>query len=128
LHGVLFDLPTVVAGTTSLRNGAVAERRNISAETFFKQFPRERTRLMRVVVHDWNDEDALKILKNCPRAIPANGKLLLIESVLKNSNQPDLGKFNDLIMLVMAPGGRERTEAEFTELLRKAAASAAWIN
>jgi O-methyltransferase domain len=75
---------------------------------------------MRVVIHDWNDEDASKILKNCRRAIPAQGKLLLVESVLKPPNEPDLGRFNDLIMLVVAPGGKERTEADFTDLLRKA--------
>ena len=75
---------------------------------------------MRVVIHDWNDEDALKILKNCRRSILADGKLLLVESVLKPANEPDPGRFNDLIMLAVAPGGRERTEAEFTDLLRKA--------
>jgi hypothetical protein len=62
----------------------------------------------------------LKILKNCRRAIPAHGKLLLVESVLKPPNQPDPGRFNDLTMLVVAPGGHERTETEFTELLRDA--------
>jgi hypothetical protein len=50
---------------------------------------------MRVVLHDWNDEDVVKILKPCRRAIPVHGKLLLVESVLKPSNQPDPGRFND---------------------------------
>lgn len=76
--------------------------------------------LMRVVLHDWNDEDALRILKTCRRAIPARGKLLIIDSVLKPSNEPDPGRFNDMAMLAVAPGGRERTEVEFTNLLRKA--------
>ena len=49
---------------------------------------------MRVVLHDWNDEDVVKILKTCRRAIPVHGKLLLVESVLKPSNQPDPGSFN----------------------------------
>ena len=68
---------------------------------------------MRVVIHDWNDEDALKILKNCRAAVRPDGKLLLIESVLGHINQPDPARFNDLFMLALAPGGRERTEAEF---------------
>jgi hypothetical protein len=54
---------------------------------------------MRVVIHDWNDEDALRILRNCRRAIRTQGKLLMIESVLKPSNEPDLARFNDLTML-----------------------------
>ena len=66
---------------------------------------------MSVVIHDWNDEDALKILRNCRRLIATHGKLVLVESILKTR----CGRFNDLTMLVLARGGRKRTEAEFTE-------------
>ena len=62
----------------------------------------------------------MKILKTCRRAIPVHCKLLLVESVLKPSNQPDPGRFNDITMLAMAPGGRERTEVEFNDLLQQA--------
>jgi hypothetical protein len=121
LRGVLFDLPSVVAGAASLRSGSIAERCEIVGGDFFQAVPGGADAyLMRVVIHDWNDEDALKILKNCRRAVPAHGKLLLVESVLKPPNQPDPGRFNDLTMLVVAPGGRERSETEFTELLREA--------
>jgi hypothetical protein len=121
LRGVLFDLPAVVAGATSLRHESIAGRCEIIGGDFFQAVPEGADAyLMRVVIHDWNDEDALKILKNCRRAIPAHGKLLLVESVLKPPNQPDPGRFNDLTMLVVAPGGHERTETEFTELLRDA--------
>ncbi len=122
LRGVLFDLPSVVLGAASLRGGSIAERCKIIGGDFFQAVPEGADAyMMRVVIHDWNDEDALKILENCRRAIPAHGQLLLIESVLKPPNQPDPGRFNDLTMLVVAPGGRERTEAEFSELLREAA-------
>jgi len=121
LRGVLFDLPPVVAGAAALRSGAMTGRCEIVGGDFFQTVPEGADAyLMRVVIHDWNDEDALKILKNCRRAVPTHGKLLLIESVLKPSNQPDPGRFNDLTMLVLAPGGRERTESEFAELLRQA--------
>jgi hypothetical protein len=121
VSGVLFDLPSVVAGGASLRTGSIAGRCEIVGGDFFQGVPEGADAyLMRVVIHDWNDEDALKILKNCRRAIPAHGKLLLVESVLKPANQPDPGRFNDLVMLVVAPGGRERTETEFADLLRKA--------
>jgi hypothetical protein len=121
LRGVLFDLPSVVAGAESLGSGPIAERCEIVGGDFFQEIPEGADAyLMRVVIHDWNDQDALKILKNCRRAIPEHGKLLLVESVLRPPNQPDPGRFNDLTMLVMAPGGRERTEAEFTQLLSEA--------
>jgi O-methyltransferase domain/Dimerisation domain len=119
-RGVLFDLPSVVKGADSLRTGSLAARCEIVGGDMFQSIPEGADAyLMRVVLHDWNDEDAMKILKNCRRAIPAHGKLLLVESVLNPSNQPDPGRFNDIAMLVLG-GGRERTEVEFRDLLRKA--------
>ena len=121
LRGMLFDMPSVVANAIALKTGSMAGRCEVIGGDFFKSVPEGADGyLMRVVIHDWNDDDALKILKSCRRAIRPDGKLLLIESVLKPANQPDLSRFNDLIMLALTPGGRERTEAEFNELLRKA--------
>ena len=121
LRGVLFDQPSVVAGATPLLAGSIAPRCEVIGGDFFQTVPAGADGyLMRVVIHDWNDDDALKILRNCRHAIRDNGRLLLVESVLKPPNQPDPGRFNDLTMLVVAPGGRERTDAEFRELLRSA--------
>jgi hypothetical protein len=121
LRGVLFDLPSVVKGADSLRSESLAARCEIVGGDVFQNVPEGADAyLMRVVLHDWNDEDAVKILKTCRRAIPAHGKLLLVETVLKRSNEPDPGRFNDLTMLTIAPGGRERTEVEFKELLHHA--------
>jgi hypothetical protein len=74
---------------------------------------------MKHVIHDWNDEDALKILRICRRAMDPGGMLLLIEWVLKPSNEVDIGKLLDLNMLVNL-GGLNRTEPEFQSLLRQA--------
>jgi hypothetical protein len=121
LRGVLFDLPSVVKGADSLRSESLAARCEIVGGDVFQNVPEGADAyLMRVVLHDWNDEDAVKILKTCRRAIPAHGKLLLVETVLKRSNEPDPGRFNDLTMLTLAPGSRERTEVEFKELLHHA--------
>src|SRR5262249_13244216 len=110
LHGVLFDLPSVVAAG-SLAAGALGERVEVTGGDFFKPVPPEGDcYLMRVVIHDWNDDDALKILKNCRAAIRPEGTLLLVESVLKPQSQPDFTRFNDLIMLMVSPGGKERTQ------------------
>ena len=74
---------------------------------------------MKHVIHDWNDEDALKILRSCRRAMASCSTLLLIEWVLKPSNQPDIGKLLDLNMLVNL-GGLNRTETESQSLLHEA--------
>lgn len=71
---------------------------------------------MKHIIHDWDDEKAIAILQNCHRAMPDNGKLLVVEHVIPPGNEPSVGKFLDLEMLVMTSGGRERTAAEFDQL------------
>ncbi len=120
LRGVLADLPTVVAGATALRTGAIADRCEIVGIDFFKAVPEGADAyVMKGIIHDWDDEAAVRILKNCRRAIRDDGKLLMMEHVLEPANQPDpnLGRFIDLSMLIVVTG-RERSEAEFAGLLR----------
>jgi hypothetical protein len=120
LRGVLADQPSVVAGATALRNGSVADRCEITGVDFFTSVPEGADAyILKLIIHDWDDEAALGILRSCRRAVRRDGTLLIIDSVLKPSNQPDLGKFRDLNMLVVS-GGRERTEAEFATLLGQA--------
>ena len=68
------------------------------------------------VLHDWDDDQAIKILKNCRQAMPKTSKLLLLEMVVPSTDAADFSKLLDLNMLVMN-GGRERTSAEFSALL-----------
>jgi O-methyltransferase domain/Dimerisation domain len=117
-RGMLADQPAVVAGATVLRTGTMADRCEIAGVDFFKQVPEGGDAyIMKWVLHDWSDADALKILRTCRRAIQPDGTLLIVDAVLKASNVPDPRKLMDLNMLVMAPGGREWTEAEFRALL-----------
>ncbi len=121
LRGVLADRPAVVAGAEALRTGEMADRCEFTGVDFFSSVPGGADAyIMRWIIHDWNDEDSLKILRNCRTAIRRDGTLLIVDSVLKPPNEPDPGKLMDLNMLVLAPGGRERTEAEFAALLRQA--------
>src|SRR5262249_54326534 len=71
------------------------------------------------VLHDWEDDDAIAILRSVRRAIPPHGKLLVIETIVPEDNKPHFGKILDLVMLVIV-GGRERTEQEYRGLLTRA--------
>src|SRR5262245_8827001 len=118
MRGVLFDLPHVIAEAGPLLDAAgVRDRCEISTGDFFRSVPEGGDAyVMKWIIHDWDDEKSTAILKNINRAMNKKGKLLLIEMVVLEGNQPDLSKFLDLNMLVMT-GGRERTEAEFKSLL-----------
>jgi hypothetical protein len=79
------------------------------------------TYILRSVIHDWDDAQAVAILKNCHRAMQGQGKLLLVERVMpEQAAQAPQVVLADLEMLVMTPGGRARTEAEFRGLFAAA--------
>jgi hypothetical protein len=67
------------------------------------------------IIHDWDDDRAIAILKNCHRVMAENSRLLVVEAVIPRGNTPSFHKFMDLNMLMMT-GGRERTEAEYRAL------------
>lgn len=121
MRGVLFDLPHVVAGAKDLLNAAgVADRCEIVGGDAFKSVPSGGDAyILKFITHGWDDERAIKILRNCHRAMAEGGKLLLVELVIPPGNSPHHGKFGDFHMLVGSEG-RERTEAEFGALLEKA--------
>jgi hypothetical protein len=120
IRGTLFDQPQVVAGAKAvLVEGGVIDRCNVVGGSFFETVPEGADAyLMRVVIHDWEDDAAFAILKVCRRAMVENAKLLLIERLIAPPNEMPAAKFADLNMLV-SPGGRERTREQFSELLTK---------
>ncbi|MES2791140.1 MAG: methyltransferase [Planctomycetota bacterium] len=121
LRGMLFDLPGVIArATPNFAAAGVLERTQLVSGSFFETIPPGADAyMMRHIIHDWNDEQCLTILKNIHRALPATGRLLVTESVIPAGNDPFFGKLLDLNMLVI-PGGQERTAAEYEALLAKA--------
>ena len=68
------------------------------------------------VIHDWDDDRCLEILRNCRQAMDPNGRLLLVEMVIPPGDDPHPGKMLDMVMLSL-PGGMERSEQEYRELL-----------
>jgi len=119
LRGVLHDLPSVVVGASALRQEPISQRCEIIGGDFFKGVPGGADAYMlKGIIHDWNDEAALTILKNCRRAIHPDGTLLLVETVLSPSADPARAMM-DMLMMVLTRG-RERTESEFRSLLQQA--------
>jgi len=75
--------------------------------------------ILKFILVDWKDAEALQILQNCRRAIIQDGNLLIIEMTIPDTNEPSPGQLFDLNMLVMT-GGQERTQSEYGALLGKA--------
>jgi hypothetical protein len=121
VRGVLYDLPHVVRDAPTLLNArGVGERVTIQGGSFFDSVPSGGDAyLLSHIIHDWSEEQCLIILGKCRDAMPPDGRLLLVEFVLPPGDAPHPGKMLDLVMLTVA-GGQERTEEEYSSLLRKA--------
>jgi hypothetical protein len=114
VRGVLFDQPHVVAGAE------VGERCDVVAGSFFDAVPEGGDAYMlKSIIHDWEDAEAVAILRVCRRAMRPGSALLVIERELGDPNELPQAKFSDLNMLV-APGGRERSEEEYAALFAAA--------
>ena len=121
LRGVLFDIEPVVAGAeTILEREGVKDRVELVAGNFFEAVPEGAdVYLMKHIIHDWNDELSIKILRNIAVAMSSKSKLLIVEMVVPEGNEPHFSKLMDLGMLVL-PGGVERTRDEYYMLLADA--------
>jgi alkyl hydroperoxide reductase subunit AhpC/SAM-dependent methyltransferase len=120
-RGILYDLPHVVRDARPLiQSRGLTDRVTIEAGSFFERVPvGGDAYLLSHIIHDWSEAQCLTILSNCRRAMNPGGRLLLIEMVLPPGNAPHPGKVLDMMMLV-GPGGEERTEQEYGKLLAKA--------
>jgi O-methyltransferase domain/Dimerisation domain len=121
LRGILFDqLHVVGTAEALLERAGVADRCEVVGGSFFEAVPAGADAyLLKSVIHDWDDEAAIKILRACRSAMDERGKLLVVERVVRPGNAPDPAKFSDLNMLVI-PGGQERTADDFELLYAEA--------
>jgi len=121
LRGILFDQTHVVAHAGPwLETAGVADRCEVVGGSFFEGVPEGADAyLLKSIIHDWDDAEAIGILRNCRAAMADTGRLLVVEPVIRPGNDPDPAKYMDLNMLVML-GGRERTAEEFHSLLAEA--------
>jgi SAM-dependent methyltransferase len=120
-RGILYDLPHVVRDAPALiQSRGLADRVTIEAGSFFERVPvGGDAYLLSHVIHDWGEAQCLTILGHCRRAMQPDSRLLLLEMVLPPGNAPHPGKILDMMMLV-GPGGQERTEPEYGRLLAQA--------
>jgi len=122
MRGILFDLPHVVSGASELlQREGVAERCAFVAGDFFQSIPGGGDAyIMKLILTNFDDDRSATLLGNCSRIMQPGAKLLVIDRVISAGDDADIGKFADLEMLVLTPGGRERTEAEFRRLYEQA--------
>jgi len=120
-QGILFDMPHVVRDAPALiQSRGLSDRVKIESGSFFEGVPHAADAyLLSHIIHDWSEEQCLTILRHCHRAMMPGSKLLLVEMVLPEGEAPHPGKTLDIVMLV-GPGGQERTAPEYAALLRKA--------
>jgi hypothetical protein len=113
LTGTVFDLPHAVA--VAPPSAEVASRWSAVSGSFFEEVPAADAYLVKSILHDWPDDRCVDILRTLRRGLNDDGVVLLVEMVLGRPGYERAAAFSDLNMLVM-PGGRERTEAEFAAL------------
>ena len=122
LRGVLFDLPSVIARAEKdhhVTAKGIAERCTLESGSFFEAVPKGGDAyIMKGILHDWNDEECVKILANCRAAMNQKGKVLVVEHVIRPGNDPGWAKLLDIQMLII--GGRERTKKEFAAMFAAA--------
>jgi hypothetical protein len=117
MQGILFDLPGVIERAKgNLAAAGLTARCQCVAGDFFQGLAAGADAyLLRHIIHDWDDERSVRILKNIGAVLPTKGRVMVVETVIEPGNEPSFGKLLDLTMLVI-PGGKERTAKEYRTL------------
>nr|MBA3446502.1 methyltransferase [Pseudaminobacter sp.] len=121
VRGILADQAEVIAGAATVL-GPQAHRCEVVATDFFASVPEGgNIYTMAQILHDWSDENCLRILANCRAAMKPADRLLVIERVLEDATGRNLpiNFLADMHMMALFPGAKERTPAEFGRLLRE---------
>jgi len=122
VKGILFDLQEGLFRAESiLKKYNVKERTETIQGNFFESSPvGAGIYLLKNILHNWSNEDCIRILKNIKNVLPDNGKILIIEMVIEEDNKPSFGKLLDIQMMVFMNKGKERTRKEYEALLSMA--------
>lgn len=118
VEGILFEQPQVAA-EADLLDGELSERCTVVTGDFFESVPADGDAyVLKRIVHDWDDATAADLLDRCRSAARRDGRVLVVEAVMKPGNEPDPHKAQDVGMMVLTRG-RERTAAEFRSLFER---------
>jgi SAM-dependent methyltransferase len=122
LRGSVCDLPEAAAGAReTFAQAGVADRATFDAGDFFEAVPTGHDlHVLTAVVHDWSDDDCVRLLRNCATALAPGGKICVVETELRTGELGSFVQATDLLMLAFTPGGRERTTEQFANLWRAA--------
>ncbi len=120
LRGIVYDRPEVVdVARKQTSSSEIAGRCEFVAGSFFESVPTGADAcIMKYILHDWEDELCVRILRNCREAMGTGGRVLVVDNVIPPGNDPHWGKKLDINMLVLT-GGRERSEKEFAALFER---------
>jgi hypothetical protein len=121
LSGIVLDLPDVVADSDALwaRKLGLESRCRYVGGDMFKEVPKADAYGLKMILHDWNDEESVAILESIRRGAAGPARLFIMEHVVPGPDIPHFAKLFDIHMMCWGTG-RERTEAEYGELLRRA--------
>lgn len=127
LHGIVFDRPQVVASARAeaMKLG-LQERVTAVGGDFFESVPEADLYLLKHILHDWDDEACICILKNCRRALRPRGRIAVIELFLGEIGEAGISTLFDATMMVMS-SGRERSLVEYQRLFEAAGLAATTI-
>jgi hypothetical protein len=122
VSGTVVDLPSVsIEANQWLAEQGLSERIESIPGDFFESVPSNGDLyLLCRVIHDWDDEDAIRILKTIRHSMKPGAKLYLIEQIMPPGNDPSFIKTTDLWMMLIFNEGRERTKQEITDILEAA--------
>lgn len=122
VRGILLDRENVIPGARAhLAGQGLTDRCELVSGDFFAPLPQGADAyILGSVLHNWGDEDALRILGRVREAMPDDGRVLLVDITLPDDDRPHVGKELDMRMLSLFDGGRERTESEYFDLLKQA--------
>jgi len=121
-NGILFDLPHVVqSALEQAKRFGVENRVQIISGSFFDaEIPAADTYILKNILHVFDDETSIRLLKSIRKAMNGKGKILVVEAVISEDNKPAFGKIFDLQMLLGSESGKERTEEEFRNIFTQA--------
>lgn len=120
LRGIVFDRPNVIASArAAVGKAGLSERVTVVGGDFFQSVPEADLYLLKHILHDWDDQSCIRILRNCRRALRPGGRVVVIEFLLGEIGEPSLAPLFDVNMMVIA-NGRERSLAEYQQLFEAA--------